>query len=494
MIRILLFSIFISLAGNSLAYEEAWTSNLFSDSRFTYLKVAGYDANGFFVVGSNISLRTDRDRAGFTKRKYAVAYYTDDLHKQWEQYIDLFDDEKVIGFTDLPDKMLFLYSRELRKEKKTEIYAYMIGSQGIFSQPVLISALNLQEIDNPDKFKLSTSKDQQKLMLSYIANDDRNKTIINIVTFNDSLKNDVEISYEIPLGNKSFGFIDQVISNNGKIFILANNNPSNKRIRSSGELKHFLISGNNFSPIYKMININLENKFISDIGLAVDEINLNAVVAGYYSENNPYSYAGVFYSAYDMETGEMKIIRDAKFPESVLIKMFGQVKGRKNKELNTFSIDKIILRNDGGAVVLSEARYTTQNSYYDTFTRSYVTTTNYHYNNILAVSLNVNGTIDWPVIIPKSQVTTNDYGYYSSYCMAVSGDKMHFIYNRFSGRKTNGMMYSVSTTGEEQPTQLFGNHEEATLMPYGALQIDNDVIIIPAVHKRKISLLKLTLR
>ena len=492
MLRIFCF-VLLFAAGKAFAYKEAWTSNLFTDSRFSYLKVAGYDANGFFLVGSNISFRTDRDKVGFTKRKYAVAYYTDDLQKQWEQYVDLFDDEKVVAFTALYDKILFLYTRELRKENKTEIYAQHIGAEGVFSKPTVITTLELSGNNLPDNFNLSSSKDNKMFLLSFHNEENKNETRINIITFNDSLRSNFNSTFIVPYGNKNYYFINQGISNNGDIFILGSNNPLNRRIKEPVDLKNFLITGNKSSPSGKILEISFPDKFISDIGLAIDELNNNVVVAGYYSENNPYSYAGVFYSAFDIATGEMKTIREDKFPEKVLVKMFGEIKGRRNKELNTFSIDKIILRSDGGAVVLSEAKYTTSNSYYDNFTRSYVTTTNYYYNNILAVSMNANGTIDWPVVIPKNQVTVNDFGYYSSYCMAVDDNKMHFIYNRFSGNKSNGMMYSITAAGEEQPTQLFSNQEEATLIPSGALQIDDDVIIIPAIHKRKVSLLKLTL-
>lgn len=492
MLRIVCIVLFFGLA-RAFAYEEAWTSNLFTDSRFSYLKVAGYDDKGFFLVGSNISFRTDRDRVGFTKRKFAVAYYTDDLQKQWEQYLDLFDDEKVVAFTALADKILFLYTRELRKDNKTEIFARQIGADGAFSKPTLITTIELSGNSLPDDFYLSSSKNNKMLLLSFNSEENKNETRINIIAFNDSLKSNFNSTFVVPYGNKNYYFINQGISNNGDVFLLGSNNPLNKRIKDPSDLKNFLITGNKAFPSGRILEISFPDKFISDIGLAIDELNNNVVVAGYYSESNPYSYAGVFYSAFDIATGEMKILREDKFPEKVLVKMFGEIKGRKNKELNTFSIDKIILRSDGGAVVLSEAKYTTSNSYYDNFTRSYVTSTNYYYNNILAVSMNANGTIDWPVVIPKNQVTVNDFGYYSSYCMAVDDNKMHFIYNRFSGSKSNGMMYSVAANGEEQFTQLFSNQEEATLMPGGALQIDDNVIIIPAIHKRKVSLLKLTL-
>ena len=488
-----LLLILIALAGlNGYGQDETWTDNLFTDSRFTYLKVSGYDANGFFVVGSNLSLKSERERAGFVKRKYAVAYYTDDLQKQWEQYLDFFDDEKLVAFTDLTDQILFLYTREIKKEKKTEVYGMQIGAEGSFNSPVLITTLNLVGNNLPDDFNLNRSKDNKSLILSFRVENGKEETSIHVMTFTDSLKTIFDQNYIIPFGNKNYHYISQAISNDGRIFILGSNNPLNRKIKDPTDLKYFLLTGSKINLSGSIIDISLPDKFISDIGLVVDELNNNAVVAGYYSEENPYSYAGIFYSAYDMETGKMKQIKSDRFPEKVLVKIFGEIKGKKNRELNAFSIDKIILRNDGGAVVLSEARYITSNSYYDSFTRSYITHTNYFFNNILVVSMNGNGNIDWPVVVPKNQATVNDGGYYSSYCMAVNGNKMHFVYNRFSGSRSNGMMYSVSATGEEQPTQLFGNQEEATLIPSGALQIDDDVIIIPAVRKRKMNLLKLT--
>lgn len=53
----------------------------------------------------------------------------------------------------------------------------------------------------------------------------------------------------------------------------------------------------------------------------------------------------------------------------------------------------------------------------------------YHYNNIIIVNIDNSGKIDWAQTISKRQVSSSDFGYYSSFALAVTDNKLRFIYN-----------------------------------------------------------------
>ena len=104
----------------------------------------------------------------------------------------------------------------------------------------------------------------------------------------------------------------------------------------------------------------------------------------------------------------------------------------KNVELFEYDLDHLILREDGGAVLVGEQYYmrvttsTTTTANGGTTTR---TTYHYYYNDIIVVNIDPSGNIQWAEKIPKRQYARNDNGRYSSYAMAVVEDRMYFVFN-----------------------------------------------------------------
>jgi hypothetical protein len=53
----------------------------------------------------------------------------------------------------------------------------------------------------------------------------------------------------------------------------------------------------------------------------------------------------------------------------------------------------------------------------------------YYYDDIIAFRISTDGQLIWQKRIPKSQVSTNDYGEFSSYCSFQSDSSLNFIFN-----------------------------------------------------------------
>ncbi|MBK7855311.1 MAG: hypothetical protein IPJ79_10760 [Bacteroidetes bacterium] len=63
---------------------------------------------------------------------------------------------------------------------------------------------------------------------------------------------------------------------------------------------------------------------------------------------------------------------------------------------------KVILRSDGGAVIIAEVAYTSEFSYYDYFSQTYVRRVEYHFENAAIFSVNADGTIHWNTVLRKN--------------------------------------------------------------------------------------------
>ena len=109
--------------------------------------------------------------------------------------------------------------------------------------------------------------------------------------------------------------------------------------------------------------------------------------------------------------------------------------------MNSFALDKLVLRSDGGALLIAEQFYVEEYEirnngafatpgFYgppvgSTYTREYI----YNYNDIIIVNIRPDGEIEWATRIPKQQISSNDGGYYSSYAVSIVRDKIYFVYN-----------------------------------------------------------------
>ena len=76
-----------------------------------------------------------------------------------------------------------------------------------------------------------------------------------------------------------------------------------------------------------------------------------------------------------------------------------------------------------------EQYYVYQRTTYDNRS-SFTTTMNYYYyDDIIAFRISSDGQLIWQKRIPKSQVSTNDYGEFSSYASFQSDSSLNFIFN-----------------------------------------------------------------
>ncbi|HLG03453.1 MAG TPA: hypothetical protein VI731_07640, partial [Bacteroidia bacterium] len=181
------------------------------------------------------------------------------------------------------------------------------------------------------------------------------------------------------------------------------------------------------------IVIDLKGKFIRDIraGLAP---NGDVIVCGFFSDSPSYIYSmrGAFYMSLDPKTNDVKVQNSSEFDTNFITQYLTEKekKREKKKERKGFEpgianlrMDELLVKTDGGAVIISEQYYYIRN------TGSKTSSTYYIFNDILVMHFLPDGSLSWKCKIPKRQLSASDNGYYSSYAYAAVGDKLYFIYN-----------------------------------------------------------------
>jgi hypothetical protein len=242
--------------------------------------------------------------------------------------------------------------------------------------------------------------------------------------------------------------------------------------------------------------LSLDDKFISSctFDIAPDG---GIVISGFYSEKDLDDIKGVFYTRID-PVSRMALSTSFKaFDTAFMSEFMSARKASKGKELNDFDFAEMILREDGGAVLIAQKYYVTTSTTTDNQGRSRTTYT-YHYNEMIVSNINPSGEIDWVVRIPKRQAASSTA--FLSYTSMVKDDKIYLVFNDnernltetkenkihpYNGKKSVAMLVTIASDGSWAKSALFDNKEEGILLrPKICQQINENTTLLYAEKGR----------
>ena len=146
------------------------------------------------------------------------------------------------------------------------------------------------------------------------------------------------------------------------------------------------------------------------------------------------------------------------------------------------------MRKDGGAVIIAEANYTSDYSYYDYYLRTYISRQYHHRNNIIQLSVNKDGSILWSNVVQKEQTSEDADNRFFSYTSAIAGGKIHCIFNRYLKRRTQVIQNDTDVLGNEKSSALFSEEQDVFIMPSASKQVDENLLVIPAYKGKELRL------
>jgi hypothetical protein len=486
--------VFAFLCLPSFSQTVSWSTNLQENKKTGYKLILGANDNGdFYMLSSNISLESDRDKEGFRNRIYLLSLFSADLRLNWEKELHSFSPDGHITDVKILNGKVIVTSYILNKKSKyVSFYTQYVTEEGKWGgEPALLDSFMTSDIDNDNKPKLIFSHDQSLIAFSYrMINTASQGQSFHVVVLDTALnvKYRKEINVDMPAG--LFTPLNSVLTDRGSFFILGIHYTTEKRIKAPGQ-SFFELYGYN-APLDRPVNTQIKSSsyFLTDVGVSTDNVNNSIIVAGFYSEKSQYSTAGVFY--YSLTEDSLKENHSINTPFSVqyLQKFMGDKK--ENRELVNFSIDRLFVRKDGGVGIIAESVYQTTRSYFDYYMQSFVSHYYFHFGNIMVLSVNPDGKILWNNVITKDQNSVDDDGYFSSYTCAVTSGRLAAIYNKYVEDNSSVLITFVDPTGAQKTNVLFNDLERVTIIPRSAKQIDEETILVPAYRENKFKIAKIT--
>jgi len=318
-----------------------------------------------------------------------------------------------------------------------------------------------------------------------IGKNSRGFNEFNIKVFDDEINELWSKKLKMPYDNEDFSVLRYRVDNDGNFYLLIKvleDNWKSKRRNRQPYKSYQVIAFTDQGATRKTYDIKIKNRFITDITFAIDD-NGNIVCSGFSNDSAKQSIGGAFYFVMNKETEDFIQEGYKDFDTRELALFMKERKAKKGKEISyNYDLDHLILRDDGGVILLAE--------YFDV--RTYTTTTGnggtstrtvYVNGDVMIVNINPEGQIEWVKKLEKDQQGSTPR--YSSYDFAIVDDKIHFLYNRYIGRRTDIQLTFIDSKGLMGGKDLFNaKKEKVLLLPAGCRQISDTEMIIYGEWRR----------
>lgn len=489
--RFLLLFLLISSFSYAQKVEYANAEKSFQRS---FIKVIGQNERGFFVLRSATAFNNKQDQLRLRDNKVEISFVGKNLAPIWNYSLTTFSNEIEIQDISFVNDSLYVFFASVNKEaNKNELYAQKINlKKGMPDvKPILIDEIQFDKKRNRGLFYIKHSKNNKLISVMYKQTDlDDEKLNINISVLDTNLQLVWRNKYKTEFYDGTLYLNDFKLSNDSSVYVLTSLDLDKKLLRDK---KYTLNIANAKSNKLRPILISLDKYFINDIKMEIDYINNQIVMAGFYSELNSFSSAGIVYANINVNA---ETIKPRIYTESFKAKFLNEFNTEKTinrgTELINYYIDRIIVRTDGGVVLIAESNYITESTNYNSYYQLYTTSYTYHYDNILLFSINPNGNIHWESIVRKNQVSEDDAAFYSSYIICLDVDKVHVIYNKQIRKSTDILTCTIDNKGESTEKVMIKENDNILLMPAGGKQISADQIVIPCIQKNKTNFMRIT--
>jgi len=359
-----------------------------------------------------------------SSRSISLNKYDSKFQKKWTlPIIDQNGRKSIENLAVVGENILVFVAEFFPKEGEVRTYYYHYSLDGSKLADETLLDVSKGQKKNANKFNFILSSNKKKLLCYRKDSQAKENERLRFYVLDDQTNKLSEAGLELPYREELFTLMNMALSNSGDVYLLGKQYLT-KNINSPDDFR-FVIYQHHISD-KKAVEIPLEftGLYITDLQMKIDRES-NIVISGFYSNRNAGTLGGVVYQRIDGKTLKLSTNTYERFPESVFTRYLNERQLEKGKEINNIYLDKIILRSDGGILLIAEQFYTTSSSYMD-INGFYYTTTLYNYGDIMTVSVSGQGKIEWNSFIYKRQ--TSESPFQLSYIELAGPEALFFFY------------------------------------------------------------------
>ena len=473
-----------------------WGQSLKEPNGTFLSKIIGSDGTGFYAVREKLPNALNENNP-----KIVVEYYNSKMSLRKAKEISLKYKKKNRKFEDFMKfggNLYLLTSFNNQKQEKNYLFVQSVSTRSLLprSDLKMIAEIQTRNAMQLGSFDYEISKDSSKVLIyNQLPYKKGEPERFALQVFDQDFNQLWNKEISLPYPDERYSVEEYQVDNNGNVYLLGVIYQDRIRVRRQGRptYQYNILTYTEDGNDAEEYRINLGNKFITDLTFRPAN-NGDLVCSGFYSDKGTYSVKGTYYFRINPQTKEMSNKNLKAFDFDFLTEYFPRGKkerarkanSRRSPELYRYALNDLILRSDGGAVLIAEQYfvYTVRDNNFNGFYGGYYNYYNpyfnnnqfdyyYNYNDIIVVNITPEGEIEWTTRIPKRQETFNDGGYFSSYAMSTVKDKLFFIYNdnarnfdpnenrlhNFNGKYSVIAVTQVNKDGTADTYPMFSNRD-----------------------------------
>lgn len=437
---------------------------------------------------------------------YSMSVYGMDM-KQKDRVKMSFLPDRIINadFLAYPDFCYAFY----QYQRRNVVYcmaAKIDGNGKIVGEPITMDTTEISFFASNKIYSVINSDDKERIGVFKInSKNDRNYLVTTLLADKNLQK--IEKNYlSINMPERHDYLTEFTMDNNGDfVFARAVQSQQNDNIQ-----RLYLLTKLAGSTQVKETEIPLNNQYLDDIRIKVDNYNKHYIVSSFYSKGRQGNIEGLFTCIWNKDGEAAQTVSFTQFDENLRNEARGD-NGIKTA-FNDFFIRNLIVKKDGGFLLATESFFTTGRGgafnrydylYGSPFLRpmdyymfspygygypwwrynSLGQSTRYNAQNVVLFSFDSTGKVGWRNIINKNQYD-DETDAFIGYAMVNMGDQLHFLFNQQEKRLQLLTDQSISPTGQITRNPTLKNLDKGyDFMPRYGKQIGGRQIVFPCMYR-----------
>lgn len=483
---ILLIICFVLIKINAKTQTVEWGNPQRQKGKTNYSQILGENSSGIFLI---------RCRDNDFQKNVLIEKYKSNLTLESAKEMPL----KIPGTIEkvllIGDRVfVFLSAKNVISDKIDVLVQKLDMNLNIDGGLTTIASINENQMGYRSNFYIKNSSDKSKIGLMFLTTSpEKNRSALNMFTYNIELQQIYGKRFELNYDDRDVFITNYDLDNSGNSFLLLDY-PKDLKRRKDFDPRVFFLNAY-FHQSDKMLEYELGSgeKSIEELGMCINNFNKEVNVVGFFSNENNGKIAGYFNLNIDISSTEIR----NKVYDTIPMNIFSKQSFIRNggNDLTDMFIRKLAPRSDGGCMMVAEKYFQTRQSY-TYYVNGFAQTnsrTVFNYNDVMLLSFNKNGSIQFCNIIPKEQQSVSDGGYYSSIAPVITNDNFYTLFNGDVNQEGDIMLNMSNYAGKSENKVLVkAVNQSSLLIPRETKQTSANSIIACTIREKRFTLMRVT--
>ncbi len=424
-----------------------------------------------------------------------------------------------VDFIPYPDHVWMVY----QYQEKNVVYCMGVKldkEAKRLTDPLLIDTSRIGWSADNKIYSTIYSDNKQQIMVFKINTRGSKNYLYTIMRFNADMQMEEKQDIELVTEDRNQQFTEFLVDNYGNLVF-----GKFRKRNANDQIKDFdLMVKYKDQDYFHSFTMKIDGVIFDEVNMKVDNTNKKYLLSSFYTRQRRGNVEGLFVNIFDFDKKAF-VYSDTKALNDE-VRQSAKAEGNNLRVVfNDFYINNVIIRRDGGFVLITESMYTS-NTYnglnrwdmygwggymrgmygypysmynpwyynpwyggygrYNYFNRDQ----RFHAENISIFSFDASGGLEWNSVVKKSQYGDNNDNQLG-YLIMNTGGQLHFLHNTHQRRNVLLADASLAPDGEVTTYPTLRNlQKNVSFMPKFGKQISANVVIIPCQYRNSLMFAK----